>query len=357
MLCWASFVSEDSMNLIPENGIDLSVTAPTQDPTVPDGGPGLEHLQGLFGAQDVPSSSVDSTENTSNKPRMIELKVQRAGVYPPPLSYAILPNAHDAWTATDLRFYGETNPVPLTRAKRKAIGYAFHDWGGFYPLKPLYTSSPFLSPAEEPLPTPDHKQMRIALNKWSQILDRPDPSFAQMEAAAKAEEAQVETPAAVDLEPPCDSSVQLSRKSRRKTRREVDAWVPLEASQPAKEFPSPPDTVPHKISKTPQSSTPKVSRKERLLEQARSQARERVLEQVALRAKEADPIDLEKQNSETLRESVEALLQDSKMDAESQSDATGSSKSENRPVRDNPVGENSAAPGKEKFWNLVGKWF
>jgi len=348
------------MNLIPENGVDLSVTAPTQDPTVPDGGPGLEHLQGLFGAQDVPSSSVDSTEDTSNKPRMIELKVQRASVYPPPPSYAIFPNAHDAWTATDLRFHGETSPSHLTRAKRKAIGYAFYDWGGFYPLKPLYTSSPFLSPSEEPLPTPDHKQMRIALNKWSQMLDRPDPSFAQMEAAAKAEalaEAEVETPAAVDSEPPCDSSVQLSRNSRRKTRREVDAWVPLETSQPAKEFPSPPDTVPHKISKTPRSSTSKVSRKERLLEQARSQARERVLEQVALRAKEADSIELEKRNSETLRESVEALLQDSKADTESKSDAAGGSKSEDKPVKDKPVGENSAAPGKEKFWNLVGKWF
>lgn len=76
------------MNLIPKNGIDLSVTATTQDLIIPEGGPGLEHLQGLFDAQDVnsPSSSVSSAEGPSTKPRIINLNVQRAGLYPP-LSY------------------------------------------------------------------------------------------------------------------------------------------------------------------------------------------------------------------------------------------------------------------------------
>lgn len=229
-------------------------------------------------------------------------------------------------------------------------------------MKPLYTSSPFLSQSEEPLPTPDHEQMRIALNKWSQILNRPDPSFAQMEAAVEAE-AHAETPtedsADVDSEPPIHSSVKLSKKSRRKTRREVEAWVPLSTSQPINEAPSSSlDTTPHKMHKTSQPSTPKISRKERLLEQARSQARERVLEQVALHAKEAKSIDLGNQDSETLRESVVAILQDTKVDVKSQGNATGGSESEDRPTAgDKSVGENPAGPGKEKFWNLVGKWF
>jgi hypothetical protein len=85
------------MKLIPEDGVDLNVTAATQVPTITDGGPGLEHLQGLFEVQDgdSPSSSINFTEGPSTNPRMIELNVQRAGMYPPPLSYAILPNTDD----------------------------------------------------------------------------------------------------------------------------------------------------------------------------------------------------------------------------------------------------------------------
>jgi hypothetical protein len=258
-----------------------------------------------------------------------------------------------------LRFHGETSPLNLTKAKKVAIGHSFYEWGGFYPLKPLYTSSPFLSQSEEPLPTPDHEQMRVALNKWSQILDRPDPSFAQMEAAVKVEDAETQAgdPVAVDSEPPSDSSVKLSGKSRRRTRREADAWEPLLTSQPTKEAPSSLETIPQKLLKTSQPPAPKVSRKERLLEQARSQARERVLQQVALRTREPKPIDLEKPNLETLRESVVALLQDSKVDAKSQGDAIAGSESEDRSTAgDKPVVENPAAPAKEKFWNLVGKW-
>jgi len=353
MMCWASFYSEDSMNLIPENGANLSITARMQDPIIPDGGLGLEHLQGLFDLQDVhyPSSPGSSIGGPSAKPRMIDLNVQRAGPYPPLTYYRMLTTP----TACDLRFHGENSPLNLTKAKRVAIGHSFYEWGGFYPLKPLYASSPFLSQPEE-LPPPDHEKMRIALNKWSQILNRPDPSFAQMEVVAEAEvhpETPVEDPVAVDSEPPSDSLVKLSKKSRRKTRREVEAWVPLSTSKPIDDGPSSPD-ITHKMHKTSQPSTPKVSRKERLLEQARTQARERVLEQIALRAREAEPTDLEKPDSETLRESVVALLQDTKLDVKPQGDP----ELEDRPAaRDKPVDEKSAAPPKEKFWNLVGKWF
>ncbi|KAG2069656.1 hypothetical protein BDR04DRAFT_1101304 [Suillus decipiens] len=348
-LCWAAFQSEDSMNFIPVDGITINVPAATQDPTIPEGGPGLAHLQGLFDAKDVDSSSPPtySAEGPSTQPRLIELTVKRA--------------------ASDLRFNGDSTPLNITKGRRVAIGHNFYEWGGFYPLKPLYTSSPFTSPSDEPPPTPDHEQMRIALNKWSQILERPDPSFAQMEAVAKAEvQADTQEGMTVDSEPPSDSStsIKLSQRSRRKTRREVDSWVPISTPQPTNSAPPPPGAMTLKrrtMPKTLQPSTPKVSRKERLLEQARSQAREQVLHQVALRAREAESADLENLNPETLKESVEVLLKESQVDGESPGDATDGSESEVVPVMpkagDKPLSESQTSPGKEKLWNLVGKWF
>lgn len=64
---------------------------------------------------------------------------------------------------------------------KAAIGHAFLDWGGFAPLQPLYEASPFASQ----VPTSDASDrlnIRFTLNKWSQILDRPDPSFSEMQA-------------------------------------------------------------------------------------------------------------------------------------------------------------------------------
>jgi hypothetical protein len=268
------------------------------------------------------------------------------------------------WIVSDLRFNGDSSPLNLTKGRKIAIGHSFYEWGGFYPLKPLYTSSPFASPSDEPPPTPDHEQMRIALNKWSQILGRPDPSFAQMEAAATAEaQADTQKDISVGSEPPSDSSTTtiLSQRSRRKTRSEVDSWVPLSTPQPTKLAPPPPDAITlkrHTMPKTLQSLTPKISRKERLLEQARNQARERVLEQVALRAREAESADLENPNPETLKESVEALLKDSTVDIESPGGATDGSESEVIPkAGDKPLSESQVSPAKEKLWNLVGKWF
>jgi hypothetical protein len=71
------------MNLIPEKGITMNVPAATQDPTIPEGGPGLKDLQGLFDAKDIDSSSPStySAEDPSKQPRLIELSIQRAGVY------------------------------------------------------------------------------------------------------------------------------------------------------------------------------------------------------------------------------------------------------------------------------------
>ncbi|KAG1760601.1 hypothetical protein EDD22DRAFT_900537 [Suillus occidentalis] len=326
MLCWAAFQSEDSMSLVPEKGITLNVPAATQDPTIPEGGPGLKDLQGLLDPKDVDSSSPStfSAEDPSKQPRLIEINVQRA--------------------VNDLRFNGDSRPLNLTKGKRVAIGHSFYDWG-------------------EPSPAPDHEQMRIALNKWSQILERPDPSFAQMEAAALAE-AQAENENDISLESEESDSTtttMLSQRSRRKTRREVDSWVPLSTPQPSKSTPPPPDAITLKkgtMLKTLPSSTPKISRKERLLEQARNQARERVLEQVALRAREAESADLELPNPETLKESVEAFLK--KTDAESSSGATDGPEPEVMPKAEDKlldVDENQVSPAKKKLWNLVGKWF
>ncbi|KAG2153277.1 hypothetical protein DEU56DRAFT_849283 [Suillus clintonianus] len=341
MLCWAAFQSEDSMNLIPEKGIDMSVPAATQDPTIPEGGPGLQHLRGLLDPKDVNSSgpSTYSAEGPSTQPRLIELNVQRA--------------------ASDLRFKGDNTPLNITKGKKIAIGHSFYEWGGFYPLKPLYTSSPFASPSEELLPTPDHEQMRIALNKWSQILERPDPSFAQMEASANVEtRADTQEDMAADSDSSSDPSIMLSQKSRRRTRHEVDSWVPLSTLQPTKLAPPSPNIIPPKKHAMSKPSTPKVSRKERLLEQARNQAREQVLQQVALRAREAESADLENLPSETLRESVEALLKDSKVGAESQGNAPDGSESEVKlKAGDESVGKDQPSSAKEKVWNLVGRWF
>ena len=62
---------------------------------------------------------------------------------------------------------------------KAAIGHGFLEWGGFAPLKPLHESSPFTSPARD-LPPLDNKNMRMALNKWSQILGVADPLFPEM---------------------------------------------------------------------------------------------------------------------------------------------------------------------------------
>lgn len=61
---------------------------------------------------------------------------------------------------------------------KAAMGHAFLDWGGFAPLQPLFESSPFTGLSQSP--KAQESNMRLALNKWSQILDRPDPSFPEM---------------------------------------------------------------------------------------------------------------------------------------------------------------------------------
>lgn len=84
-------------------------------------------------------------------------------------------------------FRNTVKPPFRSRAMKAAIGHAFLEWGGFAPLEPLYTSSPFTSPSREPRPL-DSKNMRMALNKWSQILGVADPLFPEMRRALNAAE-------------------------------------------------------------------------------------------------------------------------------------------------------------------------
>lgn len=86
---------------------------------------------------------------------------------------------------------------------KAAIGHGFLEWGGFVPLKSLYESSPFTSPAQDP-PSMDSKHMRMALNKWSQILGVADPLFPDMEQSPGGAEAR-ESDAGDDWEPLSES--------------------------------------------------------------------------------------------------------------------------------------------------------
>ena len=80
---------------------------------------------------------------------------------------------------TAITFRNTVKPPFRSRAMKAATGHGFLEWGGFAPLKPLYESSPFTSPARD-LPPLDSKNMRMALNKWSQILGVADPLFPDM---------------------------------------------------------------------------------------------------------------------------------------------------------------------------------
>lgn len=82
---------------------------------------------------------------------------------------------------------------------KAAIGHGFLEWGGFAPLKPLYASSPFTFPARDPPPL-DSKNMRMALNKWSQILGVADPLFPEMKQPLNGTETR-DKDAASDWEP------------------------------------------------------------------------------------------------------------------------------------------------------------
>ncbi|KAG8221281.1 hypothetical protein J3R82DRAFT_1447 [Butyriboletus roseoflavus] len=158
-ICWAAFDSPRSLLRVPPQGTTLKVVLP---PLLgrPAGGPGLDDLRSLLVPENRSKSNPSSSQDESQKPtRFVVLSIKRAGAA--------------------ITFRSTVKPPLRSRAMKAAIGHGFLEWGGFAPLKPLYESSPFSSPARD-LPPLDSKNMRMALNKWSQILGVADPLFPEM---------------------------------------------------------------------------------------------------------------------------------------------------------------------------------
>ncbi|KAF9228431.1 hypothetical protein BS17DRAFT_773702, partial [Gyrodon lividus] len=215
-ICWAAFESPKSFNRVPERGVTLKVLLP---PALghPQGGPGLDDLKGLLepGENDLNFRGLSSSfkAESSEDSRTMEVTVRRSD--------------------TTIRFRSNVKPPYRSRAMKALIGHAFLEWGGFAPLKPLYESSPFTSPAQDPLPL-GSKNMRMALNKWSQILDVPDPLFPEMRPQQKqrlteTEENYVAVPTPV-LESPSSQrpkSFGSTASNASKKAKFDDEWVPL----------------------------------------------------------------------------------------------------------------------------------
>ncbi|KAG9312113.1 hypothetical protein JVU11DRAFT_7400 [Chiua virens] len=147
-ICWAAFESPRSLLRVPLQGTTLKMALP----------PPLHHPEGVpeDRHKPKPSSSQDESRKLS---RFVILNIKRAGAA--------------------ITFRNTVKPPFRSRAMKAAIGHGFLEWGGFAPLEPLYESSPFTSTAQEP-PSVDSVNMRMALNKWSQILGVSDPLFPEM---------------------------------------------------------------------------------------------------------------------------------------------------------------------------------
>ncbi|KAI5988096.1 hypothetical protein EDD15DRAFT_2371818 [Pisolithus albus] len=165
---WVAFESPESLKLVPSSGVTLKVPVSVRESQ--EGGPGLSDILGLLEPRerdrlDRPSATLLGDlgrEKSDETVRTIDVEVRRV-------------------SETEIRYRNITRPPIRSRAMKAAIGHAFLDWGGFASLQPLYETSPFTNPMQ------DHKEpgmnhMRLVLNKWSQILDRPDPSFPEMQA-------------------------------------------------------------------------------------------------------------------------------------------------------------------------------
>ncbi|KAH7927435.1 hypothetical protein BV22DRAFT_1193593 [Leucogyrophana mollusca] len=357
VVLWAAFVSPESFDRVPERGAKLEIPARPID-LAKEGGPGLEDLDGLLDSvqYDGEVESRPGFQDATNKAqkeagkRLLEVTVKRAD--------------------SDLRFRPETPQLDMTKPKKIAFGYSFMEWGGFYPLKPLYTESPFSTPSsevastqeqqavneepltqaatEEPLP-PDNPNMRLALNKWSQITGRPDPSFADSHNAHLPDPqlSSLDSSPSLELQPEFLSQppAETSRRIRRaKAKPDADGWEPL--SDPP---PRPANLDKSKESKAAPASPParKLSRHERILEQAREQAREQVRAQARMDTDAAAPT--EPEDWEKLQESIE---REARRMEEAGVAAEGKRRSKE--------GETAAAETKEtkeRVWKVLGRWF
>lgn len=165
---WVAFESPESFKLVPPSGVTLKVPVSVRESQ--EGGPGLSDILGLLEPRerdrlDRPATTLLgdlSREKSDETVRTIDVEVRRV-------------------SETEIRYRNITRPPVRSRAMKAAMGHAFLDWGGFTSLQPLYETSPFTNPMQGHQ-EPGMNHMRLVLNKWSQILDRPDPSFPEMQA-------------------------------------------------------------------------------------------------------------------------------------------------------------------------------
>ncbi|KAG6335492.1 hypothetical protein ID866_3599 [Astraeus odoratus] len=269
---WAAFESPESYKLVPTSGITLKVPVRTRE--LSEGGPGLGDILGLLKPRERNKLDRVSTSllecagggKLDSDTRVIDVEVRRIA-------------------DGEIRYRTLSRPPIRSRAMKAAIGHAFLDWSGFAPLEPLYEVSPFADPSQAHK-TPGRDNMRLALNKWSQIVDRPDPSFPEMQAKREALATEEPSSSSSFLDAVTNvmasSSVQKSTQSMEKqpfdnvkTTTSKDGWEPL------KDFKVKPRRQSQKALSPSKTETLKLPGKARLLEQAREVAREQAREQLA----------------------------------------------------------------------------
>ncbi|KAL4071288.1 hypothetical protein V8B97DRAFT_2007262 [Scleroderma yunnanense] len=267
---WVAFESPESLKLIPPTGITLKIPVPVREK--PEGGPGLNDILDLLDSQDrarldhTVTSPVQGTKGgkSDGSVRVIDVDVRRTSDH-------------------DIRYRNTTRPPIRSKSMKAAIGHAFLDWGGFAPLEPLFETSPFFTPSQAPKTA--ESNMRLALNKWSQILDRPDPSFPEMQARREADAAKDPQPGhrfvdevtkAITL----DSTRQGIQQSKNPSSNVVKATPSENNWEPLKDFKvNPKRQQPTKATTAPKPDNHKLPKRARLLEKAREQAREKLLRQ------------------------------------------------------------------------------
>lgn len=298
---WAAFESPESFKLVPPSGITLKVPVSARENQ--EGGPGLTDILGLLeprerGRLDHPATPLfknSDKDKSDDTVRTIDVEVRRV-------------------TETEIRYRNTERPPIRSRAMKAAIGHAFLDWGGFASLPPLYETSPFTNPTQD-LKEPGMDNMRLALNKWSQVLDRPDPSFPEMQ--TKREEIVREPPpssedfvdAVARLTTAASSAKRAGQSSPKPVTdvikptsiRSKDGWEPVKDFKVKLKQPLP---------KTPSlsiSEAPKLPKKERVLERARRIAREQARDRlVQLKSASGNP-----QGFDGLEENLESALETS----------------------------------------------
>ncbi|EGO00848.1 hypothetical protein SERLA73DRAFT_178808 [Serpula lacrymans var. lacrymans S7.3] len=364
-ILWASFTSTKSFDSVPSSGEVLRIPVPEVD-SRKEGGQGLEDLQGLFEPQvrtvenDRGAPAFQDSYSKAQEPeasRFLRVKVERA--------------------AKDEPFRSELYQRDVRRDQKLAVGHAFMEWGGFHPLKPLYTSSPFSTPTEEQSGQPDNASMRIALNKWSQITGRPDPSFvdtskpeqddkledsaADVRASEKADLPTTEpseTPMDAEASQP-DTQTQRARPSRVKKAKPLPLeWEPLSEPKPSTSTARNAKAVEKSDEKT---ASPPQSRRERILAQVRDKARADAHKAIILRTLEeeyqVENRKWEEKQRSRVRSQKSAVNSETATPSIARLDGAGKEGDVEEKKETKAEGPRPDSEEKERFWKIFGKWF